>query len=342
MIYIKSRNYIVTIDTDSNRVLTIKNIDTNEYKDGIYDPDIDYCFIKGCKANKLPKQVFKSYDHAYNHNRKTMNGINKTFHQNGIVKEEVALLNGLKNGTYKRYCQNGKLIESGQYHRDIPYGTWTDGSYVNGKKYGKWVTIHGTGKFFNGKKVGIWTESDGTKILYCDDSVYHTEIPSKHWIEYSIPTDHHYWITDTDFIACRINRENQYQYSYLMWDIDYRHDELIDIHVSSSPGYLKIKEELCALRQDLAILIFETYPKLEIAKVLREELANPGIIQEIGNWGTPNSNATVALRRITSLIGKNNLSVNQIREFARYCLIQYPAFACLFPASNLVSLTLEG
>ncbi len=52
------------------------------------------------------------------------NGIWKTWHQNGNLDSKQDWSNGLKNGSYFSYDANGKLMESGRYRRGKKHGRW--------------------------------------------------------------------------------------------------------------------------------------------------------------------------------------------------------------------------
>ncbi len=57
-----------------------------------------------CKTNSLGKK----------------NGIFKSYHDNGKLKEEVNYIDGKMNGIYKSYHENGQL--------------WEEVNYIDGKK----------------------------------------------------------------------------------------------------------------------------------------------------------------------------------------------------------------
>ena len=79
----------------------------------------------------------------------------------GIEKGEV--VNGLKEGEWKGFYENGNLLWSGFYN--------------NGLNVSKWIEYHNNGKVFtighydNGKKIGVWSFYDkhGEKIA---DEIY--------------------------------------------------------------------------------------------------------------------------------------------------------------------------
>ena len=80
--------------------------------------------------------------------------------QNGKV------VNGLKEGEWKGFYENGNLLWSGFYKKGLNVSKWTE--YHNN---GKVFTV---GHYKNGKKIGIWSFYDkkGKKIA---EEIYHKD-----------------------------------------------------------------------------------------------------------------------------------------------------------------------
>lgn len=74
----------------------------------------------------------------------------------GLQNGEV--VNGLKEGGWKGFYENGKLFWSGFYNKGLNVSEWIE--YHNN---GKIFTI---GKYENGKKIGVWSfyDEQGKKI----------------------------------------------------------------------------------------------------------------------------------------------------------------------------------
>ena len=110
-----------------------------------YSDDIDYDqlkYINGLLYKKEINEIFTG---------------NVTGIQNGKV------VDGLKEGEWKGFYENGNLLWSGFYN--------------NGLNVSKWIEYHNNGKVFtighydNGKKIGVWSFYDkhGKKIA---DEIY--------------------------------------------------------------------------------------------------------------------------------------------------------------------------
>ena len=91
------------------------------------------------------------------------NEINEIFTGNVTGIQNGKVVNGLKEGEWKGFYENGNLLWSGFYN--------------NGLNVSKWVEYHNNGKIFtmghydNGKKIGVWSFYDkhGKKIA---DEIY--------------------------------------------------------------------------------------------------------------------------------------------------------------------------
>jgi len=87
-------------------------------------------------------------------------------------QEQGKLKNGLKEGSWVRYNENGQLKRKGDYKNGKREGSWvyyhdngqldSKGDYKNGKQEGSWFTyfqngqLSSKGDFNNGKKEGSW------------------------------------------------------------------------------------------------------------------------------------------------------------------------------------------
>ncbi len=160
----------------------------------------DYSFYRVAKVNRLKRYFIGSF---------------VDYHRNGgLLVKGVYDENGVKDGLFERFYENGNIYSSGNYIDNIQVGEWKfyneDGSlsetiefteedyYVlhsidpNGKpgvvsKSGTWRKIISeggkvkyklTGKFKDGKKVGIWkVTTTGGKILHIEkykDNVFYS------------------------------------------------------------------------------------------------------------------------------------------------------------------------
>ena len=111
----------------------------------IYSDDIDYDQLK------------------YSNGLLYKNEINEIFTGNVTGIQIGKVVNGLKEGEWKGFYENGNLLWSGFYN--------------NGLNVSKWIEYHNNGKVFtighydNGKKIGVWSFYDkhGKKIA---DEIY--------------------------------------------------------------------------------------------------------------------------------------------------------------------------
>ena len=115
-----------------------------------YSDDIDYDQLKYTNGLLYKKEINEIFTG------------NVTGIQNGKV------VNGLKEGEWKGFYENGNLLWSGFYDKGLTVSKWTE-YHNNGK-------IFTMGYYENGKKIGIWTfyNEQGKKIadeIYKDDSV---------------------------------------------------------------------------------------------------------------------------------------------------------------------------
>ncbi|MBQ9035494.1 MAG: hypothetical protein IJ099_06010 [Alphaproteobacteria bacterium] len=100
---------------------------------------------------------------VYNINEKPINGLYRTYYQNGNLRMEVYSKNGLPNGAGKFYDDSGNLLYQGTFADGLLEGTlyqyYPEGSVHNEMNYEKGI-LHGTQKVYN-------EESEQTvEILY--------------------------------------------------------------------------------------------------------------------------------------------------------------------------------
>jgi antitoxin component YwqK of YwqJK toxin-antitoxin module len=93
-------------------------------------------------------------------NSKVKLEIKRDYHPNARVKSSVTLRDGLKEGVYREYDQEGKITAARIFVRDIPI---TDGIVdEGGKEQGAWKFFYedgqlkAEGKYENGKREGEW------------------------------------------------------------------------------------------------------------------------------------------------------------------------------------------
>jgi len=120
-----------------------------------------------------------------------LTGTWKWYYDNGQLKIEETYLAGLKDGMHTEYDENGKVIDNGEYVKDLEDGEWFTvsgdfierGSYRDGLKSGKWTsyyvntdgaktdtTIAFTGSFVD-------DNPDGKHIYYWDNGKVRNEGP---------------------------------------------------------------------------------------------------------------------------------------------------------------------
>ena len=90
--------------------------------------------------------------------------INAIFTGNVTGIQNGKVVNGLKEGEWKGFYENGNLLWSGFYNKGLNVSKWIE-YHNNGK-------VFTTGHYENGKKIGIWTFYDkkGRKIA---EEIFH-------------------------------------------------------------------------------------------------------------------------------------------------------------------------
>ena len=113
----------------------------------------------------------------YADNNTLYNGQYEEFHDNGNLKLEMDITNGLVDGTVKLYNESGIVKEIRTYKEGQMNGKWVtfsaDGQktsevhYLNGKKHGTWHIWGENGalryemQYNKGKRTGKWVQRDG-------------------------------------------------------------------------------------------------------------------------------------------------------------------------------------
>ncbi|MEC5164639.1 antitoxin component YwqK of YwqJK toxin-antitoxin module [Flavobacterium sp. PL11] len=101
-----------------------------------------------------------------------LEGVQTTFYQSGKVAEEIVYKNNLKNGVYKKYTENGTILEESNFVKDNYQGTAVFRD-ANGEVVSK-------GVFTNGQKTGIWQFYDkGALVKEVNMSISQNEIKTK-------------------------------------------------------------------------------------------------------------------------------------------------------------------
>jgi antitoxin component YwqK of YwqJK toxin-antitoxin module len=94
----------------------------------------------------------------------------KVFYEIGAVAEEKTYISGKREGLYRQYNDNGKLIFEMTYKSDKEHGP-VKIYYADG-------TIRETGTFINGLKEGSWIEYD-TRGGVVKNEVFRAGLPVK-------------------------------------------------------------------------------------------------------------------------------------------------------------------
>lgn len=120
---------------------------------------------EGKVVNKLPEGQWIYYHKASkavmsteNYNKGKLEGLRAVFYSNGKPAEETMYKNDLKNGPYKKYAENGIIIEESNYKN----GQFDGPAVFRDADTG---TIISKGKFVNGKKMGIWQFYEKGKLV---------------------------------------------------------------------------------------------------------------------------------------------------------------------------------
>ncbi len=138
-------------------------------------------------SSHLFSQITEGTDGRYfDQNNKPYSGIHKEFWKNDILKLEMPLKKGLKDGEVILYFENGTKNEIRAYKKGQMHGTWitwdekgnkiAEANYIKGKKNGKWFVWdeNGTLRFDmtykKGEKTGKWMMWDEKGVLIMEKS----------------------------------------------------------------------------------------------------------------------------------------------------------------------------
>lgn len=152
-----------------------------KYRDGKQDGVQKYYNKKG-KLIEIERMIYGEADTTAD--QVALLTLHKEFHPNGKVKSIGAMKNGLKDGVFRLYNENGELITGNIYEKDtlvaegfisadgIYNGDWklyykngqlkAEGAYENGVQTGKWIyyfengRIEQKGTLKENKYVGYW------------------------------------------------------------------------------------------------------------------------------------------------------------------------------------------
>lgn len=106
---------------------------------------------------KYYHQTSKNIMTTENYIKGKLEGLRTVFYLSGKIAEEMSYKNDLKNGFYKKYAENGVLLENSIFKDNIYSGlaifTDTKGDVVS------------QGQFVNGKKSGVWQFFEKGKLV---------------------------------------------------------------------------------------------------------------------------------------------------------------------------------
>lgn len=92
-----------------------------------------------------------------NYEKGKLEGLRSVYYGSGKIAEEQFFRNGLKEGSYKKYTENGLTLEESNYKNDLYNG---EAVFKNGAG-----VVISKGKFTNGKKAGIWQFYEKGKLI---------------------------------------------------------------------------------------------------------------------------------------------------------------------------------
>lgn len=96
-----------------------------------------------------------------NYKKGKLEGVRKVFYNDGTIAEEAMYKEGLKNGIYKKYAENGVLLEESNYKKGQ-----LDGKAIFKDADGK---LAFTGQYKDGKSVGIFKYYKDDKVVREED-----------------------------------------------------------------------------------------------------------------------------------------------------------------------------
>lgn len=115
---------------------------------------LPFLVLVSCGNNRLKEQVVATHANGqpatiYYFNSEHQRVAEKEFYDNGILKMEGTVANGLRNGPWTSYFPDGKVQSTGFYTDGIRTGKaqvffengqlWMDGFYTDDHKCGEWV-----------------------------------------------------------------------------------------------------------------------------------------------------------------------------------------------------------
>ncbi|MCB2197334.1 MAG: hypothetical protein KQH79_15850 [Bacteroidetes bacterium] len=176
----KLDGYVKRYNEDGKLVTAIKynygivDLDENDFETGIeikekYD-DNDNLIFQGSYRKEIPIGVHR----YFNKDGKVTES--KTYNVNGkLIAEGIVLLNGLEDGNWTYYYQNGNKRATGSYNYGKKTRQWTyyypngkvqqKGSYTNGKLSGIWRWYYDTGELLK-EEYYIYGNLDGECVEY--------------------------------------------------------------------------------------------------------------------------------------------------------------------------------
>lgn len=109
--------------------------------------------LAGC-GDQLRKEVVSSYGNGqpakvYYYDKENQWVREESYHDNGLLMMEGAIVDGLREGEWVSYFPDGKVQSKGFFHEGIREGKslvyyenghlWMDGFYNNDRKCGEWI-----------------------------------------------------------------------------------------------------------------------------------------------------------------------------------------------------------
>ena len=110
-------------------------------------------FLVSCNS-KLSEEVVSTYDNGqpakvYCYDKDHVKVAEKEYHENGLLKMEGPIVDGVRNGEWVSYFPDGKVQSTGTYKDGLRVGKakvyyengnlWMDGYYANDHQCGEWI-----------------------------------------------------------------------------------------------------------------------------------------------------------------------------------------------------------
>lgn len=151
-------------NSDKKIIMATRNFDGKGGAYTIFYDEKGKKVSEGNIINKKRQGVWKYYHKGLTSVMTTENyiddkleGSRKVYYNNGILGEDVAYKNGMKNGMAKKYNKEGKLVEESTFLDGKMHGP-----YKVYDEYGKLVIV---GNFKDDKKKGIWEYFENGKLV---------------------------------------------------------------------------------------------------------------------------------------------------------------------------------